>query len=76
VKFHVFLTPMHIVEIEADSHVQSCGVHQFITGDQTIAEFQQMIGWMEVKVDLSREKASVTSLTVVSRNTPPSEPAA
>lgn len=75
-KFHVFLTPMHIVEIDADHHVQSCGVHQFITGDQTIAEFQQMIGWMEVKVDPKKEKASVSTLSIVSSNTPSPEPAA
>jgi hypothetical protein len=76
VKFHVFLTPMHVVEIEADEHHQACGVHQFVTGSQTIAEFQSMIGWMEVRVDPKKEKASVTHLGLVSTNLVPPEPAA
>jgi hypothetical protein len=75
-KFHVFLTPMHVVEIEADSHLQACGVHQFVTASQIIAEFQQMIGWMEVRVDPKKEKASVSTLSIVSSNTPPADPAA
>jgi hypothetical protein len=75
-KFHVFLTPMHVVEVECDQHDQVSGVHRFSKGTEVIAEFQSSIGWMQILVE-PKEKASVSPLTLVSTNTPkPADPAA
>jgi len=82
-KFHVFLTPMHLVEVECDSHDQVSGVHRFVKGERVIAEFSSCIGWLEVIGKPSggpwvgsKEPASVTQLTVVSTNAKPPDPAA
>lgn len=75
-KFHVFLTPMHLVEIDCESHDQVSGVHRFSKGEKVIAEFANCIGWLEVQGE-PRERATVSPLTLVSSNTPkPTEPAA
>lgn len=74
-KFHVFLTPMHVVEVECDQHDQVSGVHRFSKADQVIAEFQNSIGWMQILVE-PKERASVSPLTLVSTNSPkPADPA-
>jgi hypothetical protein len=76
-KFHVFLTPMHVVEIECDHHDQVSGVHRFTRGAEVIAEFATSVGWMQIREELG-VKASVSPLTLVSSNTPkaPVDPAA
>ena len=75
-KFHVFLTPMHVVEIDCETHDQVSGVHRFSKGDQVIAEFSNSIGWLQVLSD-PKEKATVSPLTLVSTNIPrPPDPAA
>lgn len=75
-KFHVFLTPMHLVEIDCDAHDQVSGVHRFSKADRVIAEFANCIGWLEVQSGGNGQKASVTQLTVVSSNVPPAQPPA
>ena len=71
-KYHVFLTPVHVVEIDCDEHYQVSGVQVFAKGDQIIAEFSQCIGWLElVPGVVNSHKASVTQLQVVSSNNPP-----
>ena len=72
-KFHVFLTPMHVAEIECDMHDQVSGVHRFVKDDKVIAEFANCVGWMQIMGShLSpTNKASVTQLSVVSNGQPP-----
>jgi len=70
-KWHVFLTPMHIVEIDAEQHDQVSGVHRFASGGAVIAEFQQCLGWMQV---IEGKKETRRALTLVSNVVPPSAP--
>jgi len=70
VKCHVFLTPMHVVEIDCEAHEQVSGVHRFSKGNQVIAEFSSSIGWLQVLDPPAGAKATVTPLTLVSSNMP------
>ena len=69
-KFHVFLTPMHVVEIDCEAHDQVSGAHRFSKGNEVIAEFSNSIGWLQVMEPPAGSKATVTSLTLVSSNMP------
>jgi hypothetical protein len=60
---------MHVVEIDCDSHENVCGIHRFVRGELIVAEFQSCIGWMQILVE-TKEKASVSPLTLVSTNNP------
>lgn len=72
-KFQVFLTPMHVVEIDCTAHDQGQGVHRFWKGEVVIAEFGNIIGWLEI-LDEPKARASVSPLTLVSSNAPPKPP--